>query len=88
MQRLRLRLGKILHKRGMPATELARRAGISANTARSLAWRGGGRRFDLDIIEAIAHALEMSPVELFEIYEDEEGGSEEADMERPAIAVA
>jgi DNA-binding Xre family transcriptional regulator len=80
-------LGKILHKRGMPATELARRAGISANTARSLAWRGGGRRFDLDIIESIAHALEMSPVELFEVYEDEQEG-EESDMISPAVAVA
>jgi DNA-binding Xre family transcriptional regulator len=88
MQRLRLRLGKILHRRGMPAAELARRAGIAANTARSLAWHGGGRRFDLDIIESIAHALEMSPLDLFEVYEDEEKEGEEPNMTSPAVVAA
>jgi DNA-binding Xre family transcriptional regulator len=84
MRRVRLRLGAELQQRNIPPVELARRAGIAANTARALA-RGRARQLDLVVLERIAAALDMNPLDLLEVFEFEE---EEEDRKTPALAVA
>jgi DNA-binding Xre family transcriptional regulator len=83
--RVRLRLGAVLRQQGIKETELARRANISPNTARALARRGGQRRIDLNVLEAIARVLDVRPMELLEEYEIEEIEEERL---TPALAMA
>jgi DNA-binding Xre family transcriptional regulator len=75
----------VLREKGIAEVDLARAANISANTARALARRGGQRRIDLNVLEAIARVLDVRPLELLEEYEIEEIEEERL---TPALAVA
>jgi DNA-binding Xre family transcriptional regulator len=69
---LKLKIGQLLRERNMTVTELAARAGIARATARSLA--GGFQdRVDLPVLQKVADALGVRPLELFEEVEDTPG---------------
>ncbi len=95
MIRLRLRVGDVLRRRGMTARELADQAGIAVATARALAL-GENERIDMPVIERVAAALKVRPMELFEEVEvadsaDDEPAARgilEEHIEAPVLAAA
>ena len=75
--RLKLRIGALLRARNMTAADLAAQAGISRTTANAIAG-GFQRRVDFEVIEKIAKALDVRPLELFEEEADDRGNSRRA----------
>lgn len=71
---LKLRIGALMNERQMTEAELAKRAKIARNTVRSLR-RGVNTRVDLEVLEKIATALAVRPMELFEETETKPGNS-------------
>ncbi|NJP06685.1 MAG: helix-turn-helix transcriptional regulator [Chloroflexaceae bacterium] len=69
MIQLRLRIGEILRERGISTRDLADRASIAVATARALAL-GENERVDMPVIERVAAALNVRPLELFKEIED------------------
>lgn len=69
---IRLRVGTLMRERGMTVPQLAEQAGIAINTARSL-YRGVNERVDFVVLERVAKALGVRPLELFEEVEGERG---------------
>ncbi len=63
--RLKLRVGALMTEREMTEKQLSERAKIARNTARSLQ-RGTNTRVDLQVLEKVATALAVPPLELFE----------------------
>jgi transcriptional regulator with XRE-family HTH domain len=68
--KLKLRVGKLMKEKGISIKELAARADIAQNTARGL-YFGISTRVDLPILDRVAKVLEVSPIELFELGEDD-----------------
>lgn len=62
---LRLRVSDILEERDMTVAELSRRAKVVYRTALDLQ-KGNTKRIDLDTIEKVCIALDITPTELFE----------------------
>jgi transcriptional regulator with XRE-family HTH domain len=72
--RLRLRIGEVLQERGVSTRDLADKAGIAVATARALAL-GENERVDMPVIDRVAAALNVRPLELFkevEVTDEEE----------------
>jgi putative transcriptional regulator len=69
---LRLRLGRLMKDRGISEAGLSKQAGVARNTVRSLA-RNANTRVDFEVIEKIAAAMGVRPLELFEETETPRG---------------
>jgi len=69
---LRLRVGAVMRERGVTVAELAEKADIAVNTARALA-RGVNERADFAVLNKVAKALGVRPLELLEEVETEPG---------------
>ena len=65
MKKVRLRVGELMKERGMTIQELADQAGIAYNTARGM-YHGITTRIDLPVLERVAQALGVAPLELLE----------------------
>lgn len=72
--RLRLKIGEICDERGISIAELARKADISPNTAKSL-YYGIVSRIDIPVIEKVASGLGMRPTALLRDVEEEQPGN-------------
>lgn len=70
--RVKSRLGAVMREKGIKEGELALKAGVRRNTVRGLA-RDANTRIDLIVVEKIAAALGVRPMELFEETEDARG---------------
>jgi transcriptional regulator with XRE-family HTH domain len=70
--KVRLRVGEVMKARGMTIQELAEQADIAYNTARGM-FHGITTRIDLPVLERVAQALGVPPLELLEEYEEEGG---------------
>jgi transcriptional regulator with XRE-family HTH domain len=69
---LKLRVGALMKERQLTVNQLAELANIAPNTARAL-YRGVNERVDLAVLERVAKALGVRPLELFEEVEGERG---------------
>jgi putative transcriptional regulator len=69
---LRLRIGKLMKDQNVGEAELAERAKVARNTVRSLA-RNANTRVDFAVLERIAAALGVRPLELLEETETARG---------------
>ncbi|HEU4329294.1 MAG TPA: helix-turn-helix transcriptional regulator [Roseiflexaceae bacterium] len=69
--KVRLRVGELMKERGMSIQDLADQAGIAYNTARGM-YHGITTRIDLPVLERVAEALGVPPLDLFEQSETEE----------------
>jgi putative transcriptional regulator len=64
---VRLRIGKLLHERGMTAYQLAKLTGVHVTTAYRLAKSSGAvRRLDTRTIDKLCTALRCHPGDLFD----------------------
>lgn len=70
--RIKIRLAAIMKDRNVTEAQLAERAGVARNTVRSLA-RDANTRVDLLVVERIAAALGVRPMELMEETEQPRG---------------
>jgi putative transcriptional regulator len=70
--RIKSKLGALMREKGIKEGELAEKAGVRRNTVRSLA-RDANTRIDLIVVEKIAGALGVRPMELFEEVETPRG---------------
>jgi DNA-binding Xre family transcriptional regulator len=70
--RVKSRLGAVMREKGIKEGELAAAAGVRRNTVRGLA-RDSNTRIDLIVVEKIAAALGVRPMELFEETDDPRG---------------
>ena len=68
MKRLKLRIGKVMEEKNMSAARLSDAAGVSLITARQLAG-GYQSQVVLNTLNKVADALNVSPIELFEVVE-------------------
>lgn len=66
---MKLKVGALMKERNMTVAQLADKADVAVNTARSLQ-RGVNTRLDVDVLTRIAAALEVRPLELFEETEE------------------
>lgn len=69
---LKLRVGAVMRERKMTVQELAKAADIAQNTARALS-RGVNERVDFAVLNKVAKALGVRPLELLEEVETEPG---------------
>ena len=69
---LRLRVGALMKERGISEEELYKRAKVARNTVRALS-RNSNTRVDFAVLERIAAALDVRPMELFEESENPRG---------------
>jgi DNA-binding Xre family transcriptional regulator len=69
---LRLRIGTLARERNISEHDLWKSTGLARNTVRSL-MRGVNTRVDLIVLERIATALGVRPLELFEEVEGQPG---------------
>jgi putative transcriptional regulator len=69
--RLRLRIGDLMREEGISIKELAEKADIAPNTARGF-YHGITIRVDLPLLDRVAQALGVPPLELFEQVPDDE----------------
>jgi DNA-binding Xre family transcriptional regulator len=65
------RLGHVLRERGIKPQELAKRTGISHNTALAL-YRGVTTRLDLPVLDKICHQYGLQPGEFLVWTPDQE----------------
>lgn len=70
--RIKSKLGAVMREKGVKEGELAERAKVRRNTVRALA-RDANTRIDLIVVEKIAAALGVRPMDLFEETEDPRG---------------
>lgn len=77
--RLKFRVGALMKEKGISEGELAERAGLARNTVRAL-MRGVNTRVDLIVLERIAAALGVRPLELLEETDEPRGQWEPALM--------
>lgn len=70
MKKVRLRVGKLMNAKGMTIQDLADQADIAYNTARGM-YHGITTRIDLPVLERVAQALGVSPLELLEQSEED-----------------
>lgn len=70
--RLRLKIGALARERNMSEHDLWKSTGLARNTVRAL-MRGVNTRVDLVVLEKIAAALGVRPIELFEEVEGQPG---------------
>lgn len=82
--RLKLKIGALMRDKNMRVSELAKAAGITEKTARDL-MRGVQTRVDLPILERVATALGVRPLELFEEEDDSRGNSRRATSQAVSI---
>jgi len=68
--KLRLRVGQIMREKGVSIRELAEQADISPNTAKGL-YYGITTRVDFPILDRVALALGVTPLDLLEQTEEE-----------------
>jgi putative transcriptional regulator len=71
---LKLRVGALMHERGISEKEMHERTKLARNTVRAL-MRGAITRVDLETLEKIASVLQVRPLELFEETADKPGRS-------------
>lgn len=71
--RIKSKLGAVMREKGIKEGELAEKAKVRRNTVRALA-RDANTRIDLVVIEKIAAALGMRPLELLEETEEPRTG--------------
>lgn len=69
---LRLKIGALARERGLSEYDLWKSTGLARNTVRAL-MRGVNTRVDLVVLEKIAAALSVRPLELFEEIEGQPG---------------
>ena len=69
---LRLRVGKLMKEKNISEKQLHDATGVARNTIRSLA-RNANTRVDFEVLERLAVALEVRPIELFEETETPRG---------------
>lgn len=69
--RLRLRVGELMREKGISEAVLADKANVTRNTVRYMQ-RGATTRVDLPILDRIAEALGVRPMELFEEFVETE----------------
>jgi DNA-binding Xre family transcriptional regulator len=81
--RLKLRVGALMKERSMSVRDLSDKTGLATNTARAL-FRGVNTRVDLDVLEKVAKALGVRPIELFEEVENGELGNSRVGQVVPA----
>ena len=67
--RLRLRVGKLMREKGVSIKELSERADIAQNTARGF-YHNITARVDLPVLDRVARALGVQPIDLFEQTEE------------------
>ena len=72
---IKLRVGALMKAQKMSVDQLSKAAHITSNTARALS-RGVNERVDFAVIERVAKALGVRPLELFEEVDEERGNSE------------
>lgn len=70
--RVKSRLAAVMREKNINERVLSERAGVRRNTVRALA-RDANTRIDLIVVEKIAAALGVRPMELFEETEDARG---------------
>ncbi len=70
--RIKSRLGALMREKGVKEGELAEKAKVRRNTVRALA-RDANTRIDLIVVEKIAAALGVRPMDLFEETEEPRG---------------
>jgi DNA-binding Xre family transcriptional regulator len=70
--RVKSKLGAVMREKGIKEGELAEKAKVRRNTVRGL-MRDANTRIDLIVVEKIAAALGVRPMELFEETEDPRG---------------
>lgn len=70
--RLHCKLGAVMREKGVKEGELAEKAKVRRNTVRALA-RDANTRIDLIVVEKIAAALGVRPMDLFEETEEPRG---------------
>ena len=70
--RVKSKLGALMREKNIKEGELAEKAGVRRNTVRALA-RDANTRIDLIVVEKIAAALGVRPMELFEETEQPRG---------------
>ncbi len=73
--RIKSRLGALMREKGVKEGELAEKAKVRRNTVRALA-RDANTRIDLIVVEKIAAALGVRPMDLFEETEEPRGPME------------
>lgn len=71
---IKLRVGALMKEQKMTVDQLSKAAHITPNTARALS-RGVNERVDFAVIERVAKALGVRPLELFEEVDEERGNS-------------
>ena len=69
---LRLRLGRLMKDKGISVAELSVRAGVARNTVRALA-HDANTRVDFEVLEKVARAMGVRPLELLEETETPRG---------------
>jgi len=62
---LKLRIAELMKDKDINITSLSKRAGIAYKTALELK-KGNARRVDLDTLEKVCLALNVTPADLFE----------------------
>lgn len=70
--RIKVRLAALMKERNMNENELNKRTGVARNTIRAMA-RDANTRVDFEVVEKIAAALGVRPLELFEETETPRG---------------
>lgn len=70
--RVKSKLGAVMREKNIKEGELAEKAGVRRNTVRGL-MRDANTRIDLIVVEKIAAALGVRPMELFEETDDPRG---------------
>lgn len=70
--RIKSKLGAVMREKGVKEGELAEKAKVRRNTVRALA-RDANTRIDLIVVEKIAAALGVRPMDLFEETEEPRG---------------
>lgn len=70
--RVKSKLGALMREKGIKEGELAEKAGVRRNTVRGL-MRDANTRIDLIVVEKIAAALGVRPLDLLEETDDPRG---------------